>query len=142
MQTEDHTDRLARNERRGVWLALVVVLALALTLVLGSDTRRALLLALAIGIVFAVTWLGQQRSRDTKDAVRASREAVMHDEWRQAAMNRAYQWAFFAILSALAGFCLVSTVMVIALSAQMMAALTIALGASVFLVVFLLCDRD
>lgn len=140
--TGDQTDKLARNERRGVWLALVVVLALAATLVLGSDTRRTLLRALAIGIVFAVTWLSQQRSRGAKDAIRATREVVMHDEWRQVAISRAYQWAFFAVLGALVSFCLLSTVMTIDLPGQMVAALTVALGTSVFLAAFLLYDRD
>jgi hypothetical protein len=139
---DDHTHKLAGNERRGIWLALVVVLVLAATLVLGSDTRRALLRALAIGIVFAVIWLGQQRSRGTKSATRAIREVVMHDEWRQVAIGKAYKWAFFAVLGALAMFCLLSTVMTIVLSGQMMAALTVALGVSVFLAVFLLYDRE
>lgn len=138
----DQTDKLARNERRGAWLALMVILALAATLVLGSDTRRALLRALAIGIVFAVTWLSQQRSRGAKDALRSTREVVMHDEWRQVAISRAYQWAFFAVLGALVSFCLLSTVLTIDLPGQMVAALTVALGTSVFLAVFLLYDRE
>ncbi|WP_426702836.1 hypothetical protein ACPPVV_07545 [Rhodanobacter sp. Col0626] len=139
---DDQTDRLVRNERRGVWLALVVVLALAATLALGSDTRRALLLALAIGIVFAVTCLSQQRLRGPKEALRARHEVVLHDELRQAAITHAYKWAFFAVLGALASFCLMSTVMTIALPGQMVAALTVALGATAFLAVFLLHDRE
>lgn len=109
---------------------------------LGGDNRHALMPVLAIGIVLAVIWLAQQRSRGTKDAVRAAREVVMHDEWRQVAMGHAYKWAFFAVLGVLAVFCLSSTAMTIGLSGQMMAALTIALGASVFLAVFLLYDRE
>lgn len=138
----DHIDKLTRNERRGAWLALVVVLALAATLVLGSDSRRVLMQVLAIGIVFAVAWLTRQRSRGTKDAVRATREVVMHDEWRQVAMSHAYKWAFFAVLGALALFCQLGTAMPIALPGQMMAALAIALGAGIFLAVFLLYDRE
>ncbi|MEO7067040.1 MAG: hypothetical protein ABI114_09055 [Rhodanobacter sp.] len=139
---DDQTDKLVKNERRGVWLALIVVLALAATLVLGSDTRRALLLALGIGIVFAVTWLGQQRTRGAKNVIREKREVVLHDELRQVAIARAYQWAFFTMLGALITFCLLSTVVVVSLSALMVAALTVALGVSVFLGAFLLFDRD
>ena len=139
---DDQTDKLVKNERRGVWLALVVVLVLAAAPVLGSDTRRALLLVLPIGIVFAVIWLGQQRTRGTKHAVGERREAVMNDELRQSAIPRASQWAFFTVLGALAAFCLVRMVVSITLSGQILAALTVALGAIVFLALFLLFDRD
>src|SRR3546814_11373938 len=99
--TGNQTDKLIRNERHGVWFALMVVLVLAATLVLGSDTRRALLLALAIGIVFVVTWLGQRRVRDTQNAIRETHDAVMHDEFRQVAITHPYQWAFFTVLGSL-----------------------------------------
>lgn len=142
MQDNDSaTEKLIRNERRGVWLALVVVLALAATLVLGSDTRRALLLALGIGIVFAVIWLGQQRTRGTKDAIQASRDVVRRDESRQLATAQAYKWAFLVVLIALGSFCVLSMIVTIQLPGQMVAALTVALAATVFLAVFLLCDR-
>lgn len=139
---DDRTDKLIKNERRGVWLALLVVLALAATLVLGNDTRRALLLALAISIVFAVTWLGQQRSRGTRAERQASQHAVMHDELRQRAISRACQTAFFAMLGALAAFCVLSTIITIDLPSQMLAALAIALGITAFLGAFLVHDRD
>ncbi len=138
----DPTDKLVKNERHGVWLALVVVLILAATLVLGSDTRRALLLALAIGVVFAVTWLGQRRTRGTKHSLDERRKVVVTDELRQAAIARACQGAFFTLLGALAAFCVASMVVTITLSGQMLAALTVALGAIVFLALFLLFDRD
>lgn len=140
--TDHQTDKWVKNEHRGVWLALIVVLALAATLVLGSDTRRALLLAIGFSIVFAVTWLSQQRTRGARHAIREQREIVLHDELRQAAIARAYQWAFFTVLGALLSFCLLSTVVALGLSAQMVAALTVALGVSVFLGTFLLFDRD
>jgi hypothetical protein len=132
------TDNLVRNERRGIWLALAVVLVLASTLTMGSDTRRALLTALAIAIVFAVTWLAQSRTRLAR---KRDRDAVTHDELRQTALARAYQWAFLVVLGALATFCLSSTVLAFDLSAQMLAALTVALGISAFLALFLLFDR-
>lgn len=142
MQDADNQiEKLVRNERRGVWVALLVVLVLAATLVLGSDTRRALLVALAIGIVFVVTWLGQQRTRGTKNAIREKRDAVMHDELRQAAIARAYKWAFFSVLGTLAAFCLLSMIVTISVSGQMVAALTVALAATAFLAIFLLLDR-
>jgi len=139
----DHQDtptgKLVRNERRGIWLALAVVLALASTLAMGSDTRRALMSAMGIAIVFAVSWLAQSRMRAARGR---DREAVMHDELRRAALARAYRGAFFVMLGVLSAYCLASAVLVFALSAQMLAALTVALGASAFLALFLLFDRD
>jgi Mn2+/Fe2+ NRAMP family transporter len=133
---EDHTtDKLVRNERRGIWLALVMVQALALTLLMGSDTRRALLTALPIAIVVAMIWLAQSLAR------KRDRDVVTHDELRQTALAHAYRWAFLVVLAALAGFCLSSTVLAFDLSAQMLAALTVTLGASAFLALFLLFDR-
>jgi hypothetical protein len=139
---DDQVEKLARNERRGIWTALVVVLALAATAILQDDTRRALLTALAIGVVFAVTWLGQQRVRGAKKALRATREVVLRDEWRQAAIALAYKWAFFAMLGTLVAFCLLSVFVPIDLSGQMVATLTVALGTCAFLTVFLLRDGD
>jgi hypothetical protein len=135
---DNATDKLVRNERRGIWLALAVVLALASTLVMGSDTRRALLTVLPIAIVFAVIWLAQSRTRIAR---KRDRDAVTHDELRQLALAHAYRWAFLVVLAALAGFCLASTVLAFDLSAQMLAALTVMLGVSAFLVLFLLFDR-
>ena len=60
---------------------------------------------------------------------------------RQVALAHAYRWAFLVVLAALAGFCLASTVLAFDLSAQMLAALTVTLGVSAFLVLFLLFDR-
>lgn len=139
--TDNQTDKLVRNERRGVWLALIVVLVLASTLVLGSDTRRALLQALAIAIVFAIIWLGQQRTRGMKNAIRERRDAVMRDELRQSAITHACKWALFTVLGALASFCFLSVLVTISVPGQLVAALAIALAATAFLAVFLLLDR-
>lgn len=133
------SSKLVRNERRGIWLALAVVLALASTLAMGGDTRRALLTALAIAIVFAVSWLARS---PTRTARQRDRDAVMHDELRQTALARAYRVAFFIMLTVLCVYCLASAVLVLAMSAQMLAALTVALGVSAFLALFLLFDRD
>lgn len=139
---QDHTSRLVKNERRGIWLALVVVMALAATLVVDSDTRRALLTGLALAIVFAVTWLGQKTTRKNRGETGDNRMAFMQDEWRLAALARAYKWAFFAVLAALSAFCMFSAVVVtIEISASMLAALIVALGVTVFLGFFLLFDR-
>ena len=64
----------------------------------------------------------------------------MRDELRQATIAQAYKWAFLVVLIALASFCLASTVVTIALSGQMVPALSIALGATTFLVAFLASD--
>lgn len=135
------TDRLIRNERRGVWMALLVVMALGATLLLGSDTRRGLLIGLAVAIVFAVAWVGQTARCDRHAGIAQSREAVMHDELRAAALASAYKGAFFTVIGAQAFFCVLSTVIAVSLSAAMVCALTIVLGASLFLALFLFLDR-
>ena len=136
-EADGQIDRLVRNERRGIGLALIVVLVLAATLVFGSDTRRALLAAMAVGIVTGVTWLGRRRPRGPRSEAQERHQAVMHDELRQVAIAHAYKWAFFTLLGALAIFCLLSVIVAITLPAQMLAALTVALGVTAFLAIFL-----
>ncbi len=138
---DDLTSRLVKNERRGVWLALAVVMALATTLAVDSDTRRALLTGLAVVIVFAVTWLGQKAARSSRGNSGESRKAVMQDEWRLAALASAYKWAFVAVIAALSAFCMTSAITSVEISASMLAALIVALGVTVFLGFFLLFDR-
>jgi hypothetical protein len=141
-ENEDvNTSGLVKNERRGIWLALVVVMILATTLVVDSDTRRALLTGLAVAIVFAVTWLGQKAARRTSGNSSESRRSMMQDEWRLAALARAYKWAFVAVLATLSGFCIASALTSIEISASMLAALVVAMGVTVFLGFFLLFDR-
>jgi O-antigen ligase len=138
---DDTANSLVKNERRGVWLALVVIMILATTLVVDSDTRRALLTGLAVALVFAVTWLGQKAVRKSPDNSGESRKAVMQDEWRLAALARSYKWAFVAVLAALSAFCITSAITSIDISASMLAALIVALAVTVFLGFFLLFDR-
>lgn len=138
---DDATSSLVKNERRGVWVALGVIMFLAATLFVDSDTRHALLTALAVAIVLAVTWLGQKATRRTGANIRESRKAVMQDEWRLAALARAYQWAFVAVLAALSAFCIASAITSIEISPPMLAALIVALGVTAFLGFFLLFDR-
>lgn len=136
----DHTSKLVKNERRGIWLALVVIVILASTLVVDVATRRGLLTGLAVALVFAVSWLGQSAAR-RRHNIDESRKAVMQDEWRLAALARAYKWAFIAVIAALATFCIASALTPIDISAARLAALVVALGATVFLAFFLLFDR-
>ncbi len=140
-ENDDTTSRLVKNERCGDWLALVVVMVLATTLFLDNETRRALLTGLAVALVFAVTWLGQKAARRTRSNIGESRKAEMQDEWRLGALPRAYKWAFAAVLAALSAFCMTSAVTPIEISASMLAALVVALGATVLLGSFLLFDR-
>lgn len=138
---DDLTSKVVQNERRGIWLALAVVLVLAATLVVDIDTRRALLTGLAVAIVFAVAWLAQAAARKNRNRTEQSRKAVMEDEWRLAALAGAYKWAFVAVLAILSTFCIISALTTVDISASMLAALTVALGVSVFLCLFLLFDR-
>jgi len=57
-------------------------------------------------------------------------------------MGRASQWTLALLLGTLAVFCLLSSLFDFNMSGQMVAALAVALGATVFLVLFLLFDRN
>lgn len=107
---DDTTSALVKNERRGIWLALVVVMVLATTLFVDNETRRALLTGLAVALVFTVTWLGQKAAGRTRSNLGESRKAVMQDEWRLAALGKACKWAFVAVLAGLSAVCMTSAV--------------------------------
>lgn len=57
-------------------------------------------------------------------------------------MGRASRWTLALLLGTLAVFCLLSTLFDFNMSGQVVAALAVALGATVFLALFLLFDRD
>ncbi len=143
----DKTDKLVRQERRGIWLSLASVLVLGFVLVLDHTTqvpttvRHALLTLLPLGIVFGTIWVNRGQRGIRESELRESRQAVMHDELRQVAMQRAYKAAFLILLGALAAYAVACAVVRIDWSAQIVAATMVALGAAVFLAAFLIYDR-
>jgi hypothetical protein len=142
-ETEDQTDRLIKAERRGIWLALIVVLALTAAFVFAGETRRLLLTeAVPLCIVFGAVWINRSAGGVAAKTSSEHRELVTHDELRLAAISRAYKWAFLLMLGELGAFCLVSAAVGIDLPGQMVAALAVAAGAIGFLACFLLFDRD
>lgn len=141
-QTEDQTDRLIRAERRGIWLALIVVLTLTAALVFAGETRRLLLTEVVpLCIVFGAIWINRGTRGVAAKAIQEHRELVTHDELRLAAISRAYKWAFLLMLGELSAFCLMSATVGVDLSGQMVAVLAVAAGAIGFLACFLLFDR-
>jgi len=141
-QTEDQTDRLIKTERRGIWLALIVVLALAAALVFAGETRRLLLTEVVpLCIVFGAIWINRGTGGVTAKVKSEHRELIAHDELRQAAISRAYKWAFLLMLGELSAFCLMSAIAGVDLPGQLVAVLAMAAGAIGFLACFLLFDR-
>ena len=141
-ETEDQTDRWIKTERRGIWLALIVAIALTAALVAASETRRALLtVVVPIGIVLGAIWVNRGTGAGAAKPSLERRELVTHDESRLAAISRATKWAFFLMLGELSIFCLMSATSGLDLPGQMVAALAVASGAIAFLVAFLLFDR-
>jgi Na+/H+ antiporter NhaC len=143
----DKTDRLVRHERRGIWLCLGAVLLLGTVLLLdrttqiSSTVRQALLTLLPLGIVFGAIWVNRGQRDLGQSELRENRQAVMHDELRQLAMQRAYKAAFLILLGALAAYAIASAVIQIDWPAQRVAATMVALGTAAFLAAFLFYDR-
>ncbi|MDE2156716.1 MAG: hypothetical protein KGJ32_12600 [Xanthomonadaceae bacterium] len=141
-ETRDQTDRLIKTERRGVWLALLVALALAASFVFAGETRRTLLaVVIPIGIAFGAIWVNRGMGKVAAKVTSEERELVAHDELRVAAISRAYKWAFFLMLGELAALGFTTATMGVDLSGQMVAVLAVATGAIGFLACFLLFDR-
>ena len=144
----DATETLTRFARRGLWLALLLILLLgvyALTNVF-PQSRAAhyggwLMSLLPITIVFAIVWLRSSLRGENAHAANAVMHAVLHDELRQISLHKAYRAAFFGMLlcQPILGFALAW--MPLPAAPQIMATVTVLVGASVFLLTFLLCDR-
>jgi hypothetical protein len=142
IETEGQTDRLIKTERRGIWLALIVVLALTAALVFAGETRRLLLTEVVpFCIVFGAIWINRGTGGAATKPSSEYRALVTHDELRLAAISRAYKWAFLLMLGELSAFCLMSAIVGVDLSGQMVAVLAVAAGAIGFLACFLLFDR-
>ena len=145
----DTTDTLTRFARRGLWLALLLILLLGVyaALVNAFPQRSAahyggwLMTLLPMAIVFSIVWLRSSLRGAHANAANAPMHAVLHDELRQISMHKAYRAAFFGMLSCqpILGFTLAW--MPLPAAPQIMATVTVAVGACVFLTTLLLCDR-
>ena len=145
----DATEALTRFARRGLWLALLLILLLGIYAVLAnafpesSAARHGawLMSLLPIAIFFAIVWLRSSLRRENAHAANPAMHAVLHDELRQISMHKAFRAAFFSVLlcQPIMGFTLAW--MPLPAGAQIMATVTIVVGACVFLATFLLCDR-
>jgi hypothetical protein len=143
----DKTDKLVRHERRGIWLSLAVVLLLGIMLLLGRATsvptieRYVMLTLLPLGIIFGAVWVNHGQRGNRQSDLRENRQAVLNDELRQTAMQRAYKTAFLILIGALASYAIACALITIDLSAQTVAAFMVALGTAAFLAAFLFYDR-
>lgn len=144
METEplDVTDQLVRRERRGIWLALGVIVILgvgALLQVLGYDTRLTHYMTLAgMIIVIGVIATGAMRRHDK---LAESRRAVRADEFRRAAIDRACRHAFVVTMSAMSLYAALSEYWPLPVLPSAIIAVFVVLGVMVFLGAFLLLDR-
>lgn len=145
----DQTDRLIRHERRGIWLALIVILLLGTVVLLAGTTRDPALARLAqwtmstvipMTIVFGAIWVNRLQSGPASES-REKREAIFDDELRHIATYKAFRAGFVAMLCAQVTLCALSSTVMLTWSAGLLAAATIALGIAVFLGSFLFYDR-
>lgn len=143
------TETLTRFARRGLWLALLLILLLGVYAVLtnifpqssAADYGGWSMSLLPVAIVLAIVWLRSSLRGENANAANAPMHAVLHDELRLISMHKAYRAAFFSMLlcQPILGFTLVW--MPLPATPQIMATVTVLVGACVFLTTFLLCDR-
>jgi hypothetical protein len=141
-ETEDQTDRLIKSERRGIWVALMVVRALTAAFAFAGETRRVLMSEVVpFCIMFGAIWINRGKRAGAGKTSSKHRELVSHDELRLSAISRSYKWAFLLMLGELSAFCVVSAATGSDLPGQMVALLAVVAGAIGFLACFLLFDR-
>jgi hypothetical protein len=146
---DDNSDRLVRQERRGLWLALLVIVILgivALVVGMSSDpasTRYAerLMTLVPMVIIFGAIWVNRLQPSAKAAQLKEQRRAMLGDELRLIASQHAFRAGFLSMLGAQALFCVLSFVVTLSWSAGMLAAATVGLGTVVFLGVFLFYDR-
>lgn len=147
--THDQTDRMIRLERRGIWLALVVILMLGAVILIGGASRDPSFARLArwimstvipMTIVFGAVWVNRLQSSAASGS-KEKRAAIRDDELRHAAMHKSFRAGFWAMLCMQAISCLLSSTAMLAWPAGLLAAATMTLGICVFLGSFLFYDR-
>ncbi|MEO8998707.1 MAG: hypothetical protein ABI227_12725 [Rhodanobacter sp.] len=147
MKTEplDLTDHLIRRERRGIWLALGVIVVLgvgAVMQVLGYDTHLTHYMTLAaLAIVIGVVSVGATGPIWRNRGLAKKREAVRSDEFRRAAIDRACRHAFIVSMAAMSLYAAVSEYWPLHVLPSAIIAAFVVLGVIVFLATFLVLDR-
>ncbi|MGY3040286.1 hypothetical protein ACVWWQ_001909 [Rhodanobacter sp. TND4EL1] len=147
MDTEplDITDQIVRRERRGIWLALVVIVTLgggAVMQVLGYDTHLTHCMTLAaLVIVIGVVSVGAGGAIWRKGRLAEVRRAVRGDEFRRAAIDRACRYAFILTMAAMSLYAMVSEYWPLPVLPSAIVASFVVLGVLVFLGSFLVLDR-
>jgi lysylphosphatidylglycerol synthetase-like protein (DUF2156 family) len=147
--TDDQTDRMIRLERRGIWLALVVIVLLGAVVLLAGETHDPALARVAqwimstvipMTIVLGAVWVNRLQNGSASES-KNKREAILDDELRHIAAFKAFRAGFLVMLGTQAIFCLLSSTAMLAWSAGLLAAITITFGIAVFLGCFLFYDR-
>ncbi|WP_426106274.1 hypothetical protein [Massilia sp. TSP1-1-2] len=104
----NEAEQLVACSRRGLWVALVLMLALladALIVNLYPDGAAALVasrmaLLLPVGIVVAVAWLRSSLKGVRSDAGSPAMQSMLNDDLRQQSLRLAYRNGLFAVLFA------------------------------------------
>ena len=146
METEplDLADHLIRRERRGIWLALAVIVVLglgAVMQVLGYDTHLTHYMTLAaMAIVIGLVSVGVTGSLWSKGKLAEKRLAVRSDEFRRAAIDRACRHAFIVTMAAMSLYAAVSEFWPLHVLPSAIIAAFVVLGVILFLGSFLVLD--
>lgn len=142
-------DQLLRYSRRGLWIALVLMVPIGAggTAIIGFPGSAAAALAhsiwmlLPIFIVLAVAAMKSAARGARTDPAGAPMKAILGDELRQDSLKRCYRNAFLSMLIAQPLLAFAPTWIAVAHPAAVMACLTILTGMAVMFASLLYFDR-
>ena len=145
---KNNVDAYSRFARRGLWLALGLIVLLGVDALLlnvqpdglAAGYGRQLMLLLPLAIVLAGAWLVSSPGGRLRASSAAAR-VVRDDELRQLAMQRAFRGGFLAMLLCQPVLLAWFAWMPAAHDTVIMAVATVLLGTTAFLGTFLLHDR-
>ena len=139
------SDQLIQRERRGIWLALLVMIVLgsgAVAETSGYDsfvTRYMSLCAVLIALGIVVVASSRLLRQGTR--VAAHRRTVRSDESRTQAIDKACRYSLSITLVSMAVYAILSQALPVVLLPSALIALFVVLGVVTFLAAFLWLDR-
>jgi len=146
---KNQTELLVKRSRRGLWIALSLMLVLgayALVINLFPDSEAAasgghLMALLPIAIIIALAVMHASRDGVSGKPRSKAMQAVLGDELRQQSLHRAYRNALVAVLLAQPALALLVSVPTGPNPVVLMAGLTVLTGVATLLGSFLTYDR-
>ena len=143
------SEDLNRYARRGLIVALLLILLLGSSAALvnfspdSAAARRTgqLLMLLPLLLVFAIVWVRAALPRGQRRVSAVQIRQMVQDELRHDSLRKAFRLSLVGVLVCQPLFGVALTMVPITSAALVMAAATVMVGATLFFVTLLLCDR-